>query len=70
MRRLAEFLSDGSRNFDEKQKTKRMATMKSERTKRVAMMTAAVEKHPVSETLCNMLRITMGEPAGSSDPTL
>jgi len=44
--------------------------MESERLKRVAMMTAAVEKHPEHETLRNMLRIAMGEPAGSSDPSL
>jgi len=49
MRRLAESLSDGGRRFDEKQKTKQMATMEWERTKRVAMLTAAVEKHPESE---------------------
>jgi len=70
MRRLAESLSDGGCRFDEKQKTKRMATMESERTKRVAMLKAAVEKHPENETLRDMLKIAMGEPAGSSDPTL
>ena len=70
MRRLAESLSYGARRFEEKQKTKRMATMESEHTKKVAMLTAAVEKHPENETLREMLKIAMGEPAGSSDPTI
>jgi len=69
-RRLAESLSDGSHRFNEKQKTKRMATMESERRKREAMLMAAVEKHPENETLRGMLKIAMEEPAGSSDPTI
>jgi len=70
MRRLAESLSHGVRCFDEKKTTKWMATMESEHTKRVAMLTAAVEKHPENETSREMLNIAMGEPTGSSDPTL
>lgn len=69
-RRLGESLSDGSHRFNEKQKTKRMATMESERRKRLAMLMAAVEKHPENETFRDMLKIAMEEPAGSSGPTI
>jgi len=70
MWRLAESLSDGARRFDEKKKTRRVAKMELERTKRMAMLTAAVGKHPENETFRDLLKIAMGEPAGSSDPTL
>ncbi|KAK1864936.1 hypothetical protein I4F81_007472 [Pyropia yezoensis] len=68
MRRLGESLADGARRFDEKQKAKRLAAVESERTKRVAVLTAAVEKNPDNETFRDMLRIAMGEPAGPSAP--
>jgi len=70
MRRLAESLSDGARHCDEKKKTKRLAAVESERTKRVALLTAAVEKHPENETFRDMLKVAMGEPAGPSSSPL
>ncbi|OSX79787.1 hypothetical protein BU14_0071s0041 [Porphyra umbilicalis] len=64
MRSLAASLSDGARRFDEKQKTKRLVALEAERTKRVAMLTAAIEKHPDNETIRDMLKAAMG--GGSS----
>jgi len=57
---LAASLSDGARRFDEKQKTKRLVAVEAERIKRVAMLTAALEKHPDNETFRDMLKAAMG----------
>jgi len=54
---LAASLSDGSRRFDENQKTKRLVALEAERTKRVAMLTAAIEKRPDNEHSVICLRL-------------
>lgn len=59
MRSLASSLNDGARRFDEKQKTKRLKTAEAERTKRVALLMAAIEKQPDNETLRELLVATM-----------
>ena len=60
MRSLAASLSDSARRFDETQKTKLLVALEAERTKRVAMLTAAIEKHPDNETFRDMLKAAMG----------
>jgi len=64
MRSLAGSLSDASRRFDEKQKTKRLAAAAGEVTKRVEFLTALVEEHPHDEGFRDMLRDALrgGEP--------
>lgn len=59
MRSLAASLGDGARRCDEKQKTKRLKAAEVERTKRVALLTAAMEKQPDNETFRDMLRAAM-----------
>ncbi|OSX75148.1 hypothetical protein BU14_0254s0028 [Porphyra umbilicalis] len=64
MRSLAGSLSDASRRFDEKQKTKRLAAAAGEVTKRVEFLTALVKEHPHDEGFRDMLRDALrgGEP--------
>jgi len=57
---LAVSLSDGARRLGEKQKTKRLVALEAERTKRLAMLTTAIEKHPDNETIRDMLKNAMG----------
>jgi len=68
--RLVESLSDRARRFEEKQKTKLPAAIESTLTNRVALVTAAVEKHPENETFRDMLQVPMEDPAGQSASTL
>jgi len=68
--RLAESLSDRARRFEENQMTKLPAAIQSSLTNRVALVTAAVEKHPKNETFCDMLQVPMEDPAGQSSSTL
>jgi len=64
MRSLAVSLSDASRRFYEKQKTKRLAAATGEVTKRVEFRTALVKEHPHDEGFRDMLRdaLRSGEP--------
>jgi len=64
MRSLAVSLSDASRRFDEKQKTKRLAAATGEVTKRVELRTALVKEHPHDEGFRDMLQdaLRSGEP--------
>jgi len=57
---LTASLSDGARRFDEKERTKRLVALEAERTKGVAMRTAAMEKHPDKETFHDVLKAAMG----------
>lgn len=61
MRSLGASLGDGARRFDEKQETKRLKAAEVERTKCVALLTAAMETQPDNETLRDTLRAAMGD---------
>lgn len=52
-------LGEGARRFDEKQKPKSLKAAKVERTKRVALLTAEMEKKPGNETLQDILNAAM-----------
>jgi len=60
LRSLAASLSDDARRFNEKQKAQRLVALEAERTTRVTMHTAAIEKHPDNETFCGMLKAAVG----------
>jgi len=64
MRSLAGSLSDASRRFDDKQKTKRLAAAAGEVTKSVVFLTALVKEYPYDEGFRDMLRDDLrdGEP--------
>ena len=62
MRCLPVSLADSSRRFDEKQRRKRLAAAAAERTRRIEVLAALVEKHPDNPTFQDMLMRAM-EPA-------
>jgi len=55
MRSLSGSLSDASKRFDEKKKTKRLAAAEGEVTNRVEFLTALVKRHPQVEGFRDIL---------------
>jgi len=65
MRSPAVSLADGSRRFDKKQRTKRLAAAAAERTRRIEVLAALVEKHPDNPAFQDILLRAM-EPASGA----
>jgi len=65
MRSLAASLADSSRRFDEKQRTKRLAAAAAERTRRIEVLAALVEKHPDNPAFQDMLMRAMEPTSGA-----
>jgi len=65
MRCVPVSLADSSRRFDEKQRTKRLAAAAAERTRRIEVLAALVEKHPDNPAFQHMLMRAM-EPASGA----
>jgi len=55
MRSLAVSLADSSRRYDDKQRTRRLASVAAEQTRRIEMLAACVEKNPDNPALQDML---------------
>lgn len=60
-RSLAASLGDEARRSDERHRTKRVKEVEIERTKRVALLTTAIERQPDDESLRDLLRAAMGD---------
>jgi len=65
MRCLPVSLADSSRRFDEKQRTKRLAAAAAERTRRIEVLAAFVEKQPDNPAFQDMVLRAM-EPASGA----
>jgi len=65
MQSLAASLADSSRRFDEKQRTTRLAAAAAERTRRIEVLAALVDKHPDNPAFQGMLTRAMEPTSGA-----